>query len=312
MTSLFSKPRLDVLVLNREYRQNNCYISQIANMLEDVFSVHYHYLREIRAKPFFFSLKSQFVLSLLQIRILKQYIEEVRRFVNHAPVVIYDQDPWESFIDEGTTLGSYEALTSKLNIRRFFVTSIWWSNFLDSRGFNSQFIQMGISSNFLPTELDLEKRRHELLFQGTLHPYRASFFKECKSIGLDVTVLESTSYSTYLSNLREASFHIHVGHPKWSIGNSFHDPNCCWIKDLEAVSQGCISLRNFETEYHSLELHKIPAIATWKTIDEIPEIIDEIKRDPQLHRQKVSESVNIIKNSFNWKQMGECLAKLMD
>ena len=303
------RPILNVLVSGYRYAKTNCYISQILESLDNVFKVN---------KIFFdsnfnfktFKLSKFPTLSLLQVRVLLRMRLEVNSFIKSGELLIYDQDPWESFMDTGTIKGAYDVLASDLNVKRFLVTSQWWVNRINSLGFQTDFIQMGILNRYHYNIFDYPRRHFPIFFQGTIHPYRRDFFNQMAKLGIDVTLMESSKYQTFLSNLRNSRIFLHTSPSNWSINGEKVSANCCWIKDLEAVSQGCISIRNIDEEYSFQKINQIPAIQTYDSRSKIPSIVEEIDSlSDQEIRNITEESRSFVYENMNWHQLVSKIAE---
>jgi hypothetical protein len=244
------------------------------------------------------------VISLLQMRHLVARREKIKRFLMENPVTVYDQDPWESFIDDGSLNGSYKLVTESLNVKSFWNTSKWWTNFVVSEGFDSTFVQMGIAPKYITQGLAWDRRASAPFFQGSLHPYRINFFNDLNKIGVNVNLKESVNYKGFLKNLRSEKFFLHTSHPGWEISGKAYCVNCCWIKDIEAASQGCFSIRNIDEEYLDAKIDRIPSITTYKSINEIPTLIDEIENLSSIEiNQIINKSLAVIRSSFSWTQL---------
>ena len=294
---------ITVLVYDRKYAKNNCYISQIIGMLNQHFDVRLFSLKSITETGKVYGGHSP-VLSLLQMRHLVTNREKISKFLADKPLTVYDQDPWESFIDEGSLNGSYKIISESLNVKSFWNTSKWWTNFVEGQGFISNFVQMGISPKYITRGLRWEKRKSIPFFQGTLHQYRRDFFHGINDLGISTNLKESVNYQAFLKNLRSQKYFIHTSHPGWSIYGTTYCVNCCWIKDIEAASQGCFSIRNIDAEYLDAEINRIPSIITYESINDIPKLIAKIENMSSIEiDQIIHKSLDVIRSNFSWNQL---------
>ena len=301
---------ISILVYDRKYARNNCYISQIIDVLNEHFDVELFSLRSMTEKRREYRKKSP-IISLLQMRHLVTKRGEIARFLADNPLIVYDQDPWESFIDEGSLNGSYKVIADSMNVKSFWNTSKWWTNFVQSEGFNSTFVQMGIVPKFITRGLKWDKRSSTPFFQGSLHPYRKDFFNNVNDIGINVNLLSSVEYKVFLRNLRSQKFFLHTSHPGWKIYGQAYCVNCCWIKDIEAASQGCFSIRNIDKEYSDAKIDRIPSILTYNHINEIPDLISKIQSlSPVAVDQIIDNSLEVISSSFSWNQIVDLTYKV--
>ena len=294
---------ISILCYDRKYAKNNCYISQIIGILNEHFDVKLFSLKSITEKSRVYR-KGSPVISLLQMRHLVTKSEQITRFLMDSPLTVYDQDPWESFIDEGSINGSYKIITESMNVKGFWNTSKWWTNFVEGEGFNSTFVQMGIAPKYITRGLEWNKRDSTPFFQGSLHEYRINFFNDINDIGLDVNLRKSTNYKKFLKNLRSQRFFLHTSHPGWEIYGKTYCVNCCWIKDIEAASQGCFSIRNIDAEYADTKIDRIPSIITYKSINEIPNLINKIENLSSIEiNQITNKSLDAIRSNYSWNQL---------
>ena len=300
-----SKQRLFVFILNKRYAKNNCYISQILESLTFYFDVkllELHKLKyyDLRSSPFP-------VLCLLQMRLLLSNIDEIARFYGSKEILVYDQDPWESFIDEGSIKNAYRIVYDQLNVSCFLNTSLWWTNFINDKNFPSRFIQMGVLPRLCTVGNDWNTRSNRIFFQGTLHPYRYAFFNKLEKLGLPLFLDKSVRYQKFLKNLRSERFFVHIG-AEWLIDETITQSNCCWIKDIEAASQGCFSIRNIDDEYRSSNIKDLSMVFPYDDLHEIPEIINRINVMPDAERdQLIKNDFNLIKTTFNWNTLSETI-----
>ena len=296
-------PPLNVLLFDEKYARSNCYISQILETLENDFRVNRIYIH--KRNSFKKLISSPYpVLSLLQARILLQKRLEILSLIESSKILIYDQDPWESFIDTGSIKGSYEEFIKVLNVDSFLVTSKWWAKNIRAFGFPVEYVQMGVLKRLHSKNVDFGSRKVPIFFQGTLHDYRKDFFGKLTLDNVDVDIRHSEKYSKFLKNLRKAKIFLHISPQNWKINNQLVYSNCCWIKDLEAVSQGCISIRNRDDEYYLQEIDRIPAIETFVNPVEIKDILHRIDAI-SLKEIKgiIEESKFFVSENMNWKQI---------
>ena len=293
------KPVINVLLSNSKYAKTNCYISQILEKLDSEYALNRIYLENNGFSSKF--CRSPFpVFSLLQARILFKERFYINKLVKSSEIIIYDQDPWESIIDSGSIKDSYAKLLCDLNVKSFFVTSKWWANKVRTLGFPVEYVQMGVLERYHHNVFDYHSRRIPLFFQGTLHEYRKLFFQYLEEDNIRVNIKTSAKYTKFISNLRKAKIFIHTSPKDWRLDNQAIASNCCWIKDLEAVSQGCISIRNIDEEYLLQEIDKIPAIRTFNDYRGVRDVLgsidsmtlDEIKEITNYSKFYVSKNMN--------------------
>jgi len=134
-------PRLVHLIDSYEYVRSNCWQHQIYDALKEHFGVGYAAvtLQETLGAhvP-----ECDVVLSTLKLRTVYRNREQLKEYLGGKEVCVYDQDPWEAFIDQGSFLGAYEGIDASLNVRTFINTSKWWSDYVDAQGMLSEFVRM--------------------------------------------------------------------------------------------------------------------------------------------------------------------------
>lgn len=296
-------PLLNVILSDTNYAKHNCYISQILEKLQTKFEVNRIFVNS--RLPLSRLKVSDFpTLSLLQMRTLHRKRAEINKLLKSKEILIYDQDPWESFMDEGSIKGAYLHLANELNVRSFLTTSKWWTNHIKKLGFDVDYVQMGVLDRYCYKSFDFVEREFPVFFQGTLHEYREDFFQDLQIRNIDVEILPSANYQVFISNLRRAKIFLHISPSNWKLNGGIIQSNCCWIKDLEAVSQGCLSIRNIDEEYTLQGIDSIPAIKTFRNIDQVKILIESINEMSSKEVKEITEySRNYVVENMNWNQI---------
>jgi hypothetical protein len=223
-------------------------------------------------------------------------------------LLIYEQDPWEAFIDTGGYRGAYQRIFANLQVTSFLTTSQHWSKHIKQLGMPSSFIKMWMLSRYCDCQ-PWSTRPIKLGFMGTLHPYRARFFERLKLAGIDVYVRPSSSYADWLTMLSQTQFFIHnEDENAWSIDGSPIIKNCCWAKEIEVASRGCFAIRQWEPECEAYHVSQIPSIVTYVNEAEIPSLIQQISSDPASDDHS-SEGVKFIKSQDAWSDLFQALNK---
>ncbi len=250
------------------------------------------------------------VLSVLKQRTLFRYLNEISRFLRGQPLSIYDQDPWQAYIDGSPTQGCYGEFARQLNISSFMLTSKWWSNFCADRGLPTCFVRMGMLPRYCQKGPKWESREIDCGFQGTLHPHRKQFFDELSASGLPVTVLPSGDYSSYLSALHNIKIYIHTEDAPWQVAGKMLPRNSLWIKDVEVAARGCFAIRNWDEDFDAYDIESIPTIAAFRKVSEVKNIVEEIWSLPEIERQdRVNNAVQTILERDDWRSIISALNK---
>ncbi len=303
-----AKKKLLLLVDSVAYTQENCYQHQLLETLQIEFSVTMYPLRQINWNPFLSTKKFDFVLSVLKQRALARYIDAVSRLLDGRPLAIYDQDPWQAYIDDSTSRGCYAEFQRKLNISSLMLTSKWWANFCGKRGLPTRFVRMGMLPRYCNAGPTWSERTLELAFQGTLHPHRKAFFDELDSMGLQVSVLGSGSYASYLKNLHKIRIYIHTEDAPWQVDGQLIPRNALWIKDVEVAARGCFAIRNWDEDSTAYDINELPTISAFQKPSDVLQLVESIKAmSGSVRQQMIEETVANVRYRDDWRTVVETL-----
>jgi hypothetical protein len=225
-------------------------------------------------------------------------------------LIFYDQDPWESYHDDGICRGVYKEVAQHLNVGHFFITSQFWSTYVARVDeLPTQYVRMGMLPRLCSYGKAPSRRNTLIGFQGTLHQNRKEFFDRVGQFGLNVTLMKSASHKSYLKNLRRMKIFLHSENPKLTIEGSRIDLNATWIKDLEVASQGCFAIRSWDVEADKYGIEAIPLIKSFRDESEIPNLVEEVLSMSTVQtRDEVEESVDRIKARDDWDQLAHAVA----
>lgn len=305
------RPKLLVIIDSEKYIVANCFQHQLFEVLSKVFRVDTLTLRQIKWNPFVNIGDHDVILSVLRQRTLASNVGKLSKLLNGRPVIIYDQDPWQSFIDDSPTRGCYELFAKNLNIRGLMLTSNWWVQFCRERDFPAHFVRMGMLPEYCKPGLEWTQRTIDLGFQGTLHPHRKAFFEELLELGIEVNLSKSCGYTEYLDALSSMRVFVHTEDAPWIVEGRSVARNALWIKDVEAAARGCFALRNWDEDYNAYGLEELPTIIAFRHISEIPDIIERIRNLPEKRRQAmINTAVNKIRDRNDWMTVVQCLNRL--
>lgn len=293
-----------------QYIETNCYQHQLTKALRS----NANNIRTVSL----FDLKGQTVprdtdsvVCCLKQRTIHREYRELEWYLGDAPVVTYDQDPWESYKDDSPFKGTYDKLKN-LNLKGIAVTTQWWAQRIKEFGLPGEFVKMGMLPQYCDVGKEFSSRNTQIGFIGGLHPRRQKLFNELSSMGINVSTSGNTlGYTAYLTALQDIGIFIHnEDTPIVVNGEPDNMGKGMWIKDVEASARGCFCVRNNEDGASSY-CDNIPTIKLYDNVEQIPEIIDEIvSMDPEKRHQMMVQSVDMIKKQNAWKQTAERLIEL--
>jgi hypothetical protein len=301
-----------VIADSRSYIQNNCFQKQLHESIKiniKNFKIEYFYLEpktlqslqilKNRSKTF------SFVISTLRQRVLFNNIKLIRKIVGDIPLKVYDQDPWNNYIDNSKTYDCYNIINSNFNLLNLFVTSSYWANYISINDkLPSTFVKMGMLPRLCNSGLPLLRRSMSVEFRGSLYPHREEAFSAIRKSGQNIKInSELLKYPEYLQYLRKLSIFIHDESGYWKCkGEKIPMSTGMWVKDIEIASQGCFSLRNYHEDYETYSIENIPLIRFYKNPSEVKNIVEEIfSFSTEYARDIQSASVDFIINTNNWK-----------
>ena len=297
-----AKKKLLFLVDSVDYIRENCYQHQLLETLQTEFDVSMCPLREIRWNPFLNVAKYGLVLSALKQRILARHLDAVSRLMKGRPLAIYDQDPWQAYIDDSPTRGCYVEFQKKLNISALMMTSKWWADFCAGRDLPTRFVRMGILPRYCDPGPAWADRTIALGFQGTLHPHRKAFFNELAGMGLQVTVFGSGGYDAYLETLHKIRIYIHTEDAPWLVEGRMIPRNSLWIKDVEVAARGCFAIRNWDEDCAAYNIDEVPTISAFHKLADALQLVESIQFMSVDERQAmIKKAVATVKRRDDWR-----------
>jgi hypothetical protein len=255
-----------------------------------------------------------FVLSTIRQRVLFDNIRLLVKLIGDTPLKIYDQDPWENYIDSSPTNGCYSKLQNNFQLADLFVTSNYWANYIKKEDkIRATFVRMGILPNLCNLGVAQSKRGKRVEFKGSLHPHRQEAFKRMHENGQIVEInLDKLKYPKYLKYLQNLAIFVHDESGFWVCkGERISMGTGMWVKDLEVASQGCFSIRNYHEESKTYCVENIPLIKFYNDPGEVKSIIKQIL---SLSREQIdiiqSTSVEHIRDNNNWAETTNMMLKI--
>ena len=291
------------LIDSFQYARTNCFQHQLLEAVDTRFAtINTVELSTALSDPAQYR-KYDGYISCLKLRTLASKYEAIKGFVENKKISVYDQDPWESFRDDGPWKDSYYKIASSLNTT-FHVTSSTWSNFVSARGLKCHFVPMWVLPKYCTIPEVGEHRKLHMGFVGQLHPYRKELFDYMNSIGVGVHHLATqTEYRKFLGTLGCLRIFVHAEElPLICEGVECNLKNGLFIKDIEALSQGCFSIRNEGESKEDYWLNQCNSFHTYKEFGDILNILEQIKSTG--FDIKFAEK---IKNNNRWNDTVEML-----
>lgn len=291
------------LVDDIEYTKSNCFAHQLHACLSKIPNVKTVQLSDIKAQA-----KPDLIVSRLKQRTLYRNAKSLATWAKDTPIVVFDQDPWCAFSDGSDYKGAYASISSLLNVVSYAVTTKWWVDFLNSKGFPSTFVRMGLLPEYCSCEPKFIDRKIEIGFIGSLHPYRKKLFDDLSKLDISINLRSGYNYSGYMQALSDLQCFIHSEDAPFTIDGKEANLNVgLWVKDLEAAARGCFSIRNRGIDSESY-LEGIKTVRLYDSIEDILKILQEIRDMSANEKQNlIEETVSCIKKTNNWMKTAEIL-----
>jgi hypothetical protein len=229
------------------------------------------------------SSKVRFIITSRQ-RVTFRHLEFLRKLTDGHEVIVYEQDPWEAYVRDSSSLGFFEQLTSKLNVKRIVVTTGLWKEILQTEmSCEVVFARMGIEPQLVRMEMKHTfDRSKNVEFRGTVKSHRVEAFNRMMQYGLDLKIspnnLGHQEYLDYLSDLKifvhdESGYYDCVGLKSY---NQVDRGAGLWAKDLECAAQGTFVIRNSHQGAESYGINRIPLVKMYTDPKEVVQIVRDI------------------------------------
>jgi hypothetical protein len=299
---LNQKPKLHVLYVDKRQIVLNCFISQLYHVLNECFDLvlvsHSQLTSGKYAKP----ARGELILSLLKQRMWGNSIPFLARFCERSGLIVYDQDPWESYHDSARCLGSYKLLNDLVPVRQFLVTSGWWSEYIKEKDkLPVSFVRMGVLQSNCSLGAPFAEREHPIGFQGTLHDHRSEFFDFLRQNGKDVAYLPPVEYNKFLTSIQSIGVFIHDERADVRL-DGILSYNGIRIKDIEVAARGCFAVRNIDLDKDSYDIDDLPTIFTYSSREEALIVLDRILSIPERRKEDMRrETVARIRKRDDWQ-----------
>lgn len=298
------------LVDTVNYVRNNCFQAQLASALGRECHLEQVELAHVLgngARP-----DADGFISCLKQRTLDRHAAAVGNWLRRAPLVVYDQDPWQSYMDDSPHKGSYGRIFANINVATFALTTKWWVDYLKAKGLPSDFVRMWVLPHYCERGLPYVDRTIVTGFIGTVHPRRRLLINIVEKDGIPVHVgPNSLAYPDFLREMGKLRIFIHNEDMPIYLDGAEHNFNTgMWVKDIEAVARGCYSIRSqasgSETYFAGLN-----TIRLYETIDQVPDIIRSIEAmDPGERQAAIDADVEAIFKNDTWATTARDLIRL--
>jgi len=307
-----------ILAESRSYIRQNCFQNQLHESLKKYkteYNLDYFFLepKSFQSIDLFRKKSKQylFVLSTLRQRNLFRYMRLISNVLKDKPLRIYDQDPWENYIDDSKSKNTYKEFYNLFNLSGIYVTSNFWARYISAAdNIPSTFVKMGMLPRLCNSGASREHRKKSIEFKGSLHPHRQAAFDLMRDNFVDLKINHKyLEYSKYLEYLRSIAIFVHDESGYWVCnGERIPRSSGMWVKDIEIASQGCFSIRNYSGENQTYSIDKIPLIKFYEKPADVKNITEEIfSLSDYDYNQIQSLSVQYIKENDNWKETAEIL-----
>lgn len=295
------------IIDSKNYVRSNCFQHQLAQVLPKVAHVETRELHEVLGHRFIG--KFDMAVSCLKQRTLVKVASGLQTALDKLPIVVYDQDPWEAFRDGSPYKGAYRSISTFLNVKSFAVTTKWWADYITRQGLPSSFVRMWVLPEYCSREPAFDSRSVPVGFIGAPHPYRRELFDRLEELGTNVIVQGGgLNYAGYLEALSRLQCFIHSEDAPVVMGSTTTNLNVgLWIKDVEAASRGCFSIRNRGMGSETY-LDGIKTVMLYDDPTEVPSLLDRIQRmDPEERQSLIDGTVEYIKTADRWLETANSL-----
>lgn len=297
------------IVDSRSYVRTNCFQHQLADALPKVAHVDTKELHEVLGHRLHSANRYDLIVSCLKQRTLFKSAPGLQSALGTLPVVVYDQDPWEAFYDGSQYKGAYLAISSYLNVKTFAVTTKWWTDLIARRGLPSTFVRMWVKPEYCSSDPPFDSRSVAAGFIGALHPYRRELFEKLESLGTNVIVQGGgLDYAGFREALSRLQCFVHSEDAPLTIEGRPANLNVgLWIKDVEAASRGCFSIRNRGKDSETY-LDGIKTVMLYDDPSEVPALLERIQRmDPEERQSLIDGTVEYIRKADRWQETANAL-----
>lgn len=223
----------------------------------------------------------------------------------------YDQDPWEGYHDNASCKGIYKLTNEKLKPARFFVTSPWWSEYIQKKdNLPVEFVRMGVLPKYCNLGINYADRPYKLAFQGTVHKHRMDFYNRIRNQGFKIDILPRKPFFTFLNEVQKIGIFIYSDDGAINLNGIKQPFHGLWGKCLTVASRGCFVIRNHDLAFDGYGIDELPSVHSFKDEKQIPQIINDIvSRSNEKNNSLLLESISIIRNRNDWQDIPRQIKK---
>jgi hypothetical protein len=300
------------IVDDYRYARLHCYQPQLGETLRKHFRVRCVSLGELATFGTMLTgpvRNYHHILCSVRIRVLKDKAGQLAPHLSGKRIWIYDEDPWEAFMDGSVLRGAYETIRQDfarqdVDLCGFLVQSAWWTEFIRARGLPARNFQIGLLPRLCTMGRAWDERKTICGFQGSPKAHRMGFFAELGKQGIHVTQLPFVGYHRYLDQLQNIQIFIHPEITPFMVDGKPVVRNVMWGRDIEVAAQGAFVLRNEEPEGLVYGIDHIPTIRTFRTVGDVLSLVDEITKMDPVERDKCrQQAVDYIKERDYWRSV---------
>lgn len=291
------------LVDSFDYALGNCFQHQLWKALDDIGHVEHC---SIEGLPEAMDYGPRPIISCLKQRTLMQKADWIAANVWDSPIVIYDQDPWQSYMDDSPYKGAYDHIATRLNVKTIALTTKWWADFVASKGHPTTFVKMWVLPEYVVSRTPYAERTEIAGFVGSVHPRRQQLLDIIDRSGIKTSVLRTNSlvYPMFLQEMAKLRIFVHNEDMTYTIDNGveLNFNTGMWVKDIEAAAAGCFSIRG-KGDGSETYLQGIETVKLYDHIDQVPDVIHAIeKMDPVERQDTIDRTVELIRVSNVWQE----------
>lgn len=299
--------RIIDLVDDLEYATTNCFVHQLTRYTSRIPGVETVPWLALHSRP-----RPDGIVCRLKQRTLHRVMPQLLEYARDLPIVIFDQDPWNAFMDDSPYKGVYYRALECLNVKAIAVTTQSWVDFMKERGMPAVFASMWIDPEYCEVGPGYTDRSIRVGFVGSVHGYRKKLFDRLDDLEVQVNVQSGNAlpYRDYLRSLSNIRVYIHSEDAPLSVdGQPMNLKDGLWMRDVEVAARGCFSIRNKGVGSESY-WRGVETVMTYDEPEQVPELLSAIDKMDAWERQAaINRTVEYIKRSNRWQETAKLLVE---
>jgi hypothetical protein len=146
-----------------------------------------------------------------------------------------------------------------------------------------------------------------------MHPYRVALFEHLTKAGVHVELVPGgLTHDAYLAALSRIAVFVHRETLAFDVAGEQVDlAEGLWVKDVEAMGRGCISIRNHNehAERHVPHAAMTRSLRMYRDLDHAVEVVKSAISDVSMRDRaaEASTCVDVIRNDDAWFKAAGCL-----